>query len=260
MSLLETVTPETPATPPSGTPPPTGTTPPASTPPPGTTPPSEKLYAGKYKTPEELEKGYNNAVSEWNKAKEAIPKAPEKYNTDYSKHEILGKELKADDPLLNKLGPIFKEHNLSQSQVDGIIGGFFKEIRGIMPAYDPQAEIKKLGDSSHEVLNKLASSALDKNIAGNESEQKIFKSWCSSADECNYMIKLLGLKGSKNIPGNETSSSGSSSQSVAEAKQAWTDYREKHNNRIGADTEITKEYERLRRNYVELEMKVSKKS
>lgn len=75
----------------------------------------DKLFAGKFKSAEELEKGYKEAVQ---KLTEKTPSAPESYEFDFSGHDVL-KDFEIDfstDPEWQDVAPAFKEANITQDQ------------------------------------------------------------------------------------------------------------------------------------------------
>lgn len=96
---------------------------PADTTPADDTPAGEdKLYVGKYKTVEDLEKGYKELSG---KVRE-LPKSPDKYEFDFKEHENLDlREVDlTDDPLMDIMGPLFKESNVSQEVAQRLVEGY----------------------------------------------------------------------------------------------------------------------------------------
>lgn len=205
--------------------------------------PVEKLYAGKYKTVDELEKGYNNSRKEYNELKAQVPAIPENYDLKFLESKEEGKPglFNSDDPLLQKMVPVFKTHGLSQKQVEGITADFHKFAREIVPQYDPNSEMEKLGERKQEVISKLAEYAMG---IKDEKQQKIFKSLCGTAEECEFLLEHLKLGGSKPIPDGKTNIE-AKGKTVAEAQEELDKYRKTYDRRIGADAEITAEYRRL---------------
>jgi hypothetical protein len=208
----------------------------------------EQLLAGKYKTVDDLAKGYKSLESEMGKLRAQVPKAPEKYEFDFEKMGLADR-IKSDDPLIQKLAPAFKTHGLSQEQANGVIADFMKEAEALMPKYSPEEEMKKLGEEGQEITLKLAQFATEN--FKDEAELKVFKSLCGTAEECRVLTKALGLAGQKPIPGNtQGATSGNPSQDVADAHKAWVDFRRENENRIGSDRAITQQYESLHEQYI----------
>lgn len=83
----------------------------------------EKIWAGKYKTPELLEEAYQNSTREYHKVNEALKEANKKIN-EFSvpaNYIVEQSELNESDLALNKR--IAKEAGLTQNQFLGLIKG-----------------------------------------------------------------------------------------------------------------------------------------
>lgn len=112
----------------------------------------EKLFAGKYKSAEELEEGYKNLSQ---KLREKSPEAPEEYSFD---PEALGDDYKdvkidKDDPLLQHMTNVFKDTNLSDEQATRLAAEFSKYQSAETP--NPEKEMEKLGESAKETIGKV---------------------------------------------------------------------------------------------------------
>ena len=212
------------------------------------TPPSgePKLYAGKFKSVEDLEKGYKSSTKEYGDLKAKIPTVPENYDLKFVESDSLKDVLKTDDPLLTKMLPVFKEAGMSQTQMEGVISKFYGLARDVIPKYDQAEEMKKLGESATEITHKLAEVAMG---IKDENDRKVFKSMCMTAEECKVMASVLKLTGEKSIPDGR-SSSPQVGKTVAEAQEAVDKFSHANRARIGADPEITKEYTRLMQDLV----------
>lgn len=112
----------------------------------------DHLYAGKYKTAEDLEKGYKEVVQ---KLTEKRPGAPEEYKFDFSESETLKNvEMSLDnDPTYQKMIPLFKELNLTQEQAQAIVGTYMETAYEGIP--DIGEEMKKLGPNANEIITKV---------------------------------------------------------------------------------------------------------
>lgn len=124
-------------------------------------PESEKLFAGKYKSVEELEKGYKESTKYGREQASALkdlqnklPKAPEKYVFDFSKVEgMQDATLDENAPDLAPLIPVFKELNLGQEQVDKLVQTWIKTQQSLLPTKD---QIKEgLGGNADVILSRL---------------------------------------------------------------------------------------------------------
>ena len=248
MSLLDAATP--PAAD-SATPPADSAAPPAAD---SATPPADDkgkgLLAGKYKTPQDLEKGYNELNKKYREAVEGV-KAPEKYETDFSKVEGLEK-LKADDPLLKEMLPTFKALGLPQAKVQTLLKSLYGKIgdmqkSGVLPSpYDQTAELKTLGADAPVIVGKLQSYVNGREDLS-KAEKKVFNSLCMTADECKLMYKILGLNPAKKV--STGSGEVNAPPTLAEAKQAWLEYRNANKTKL-FDSTIQAEERRLHRAFL----------
>lgn len=121
----------------------------------------EKLFAGKYKSAEDLEKGYGEATK-FGREQAALvkdlqskmPKAPDKYTFDFSKIEDL-KDVTIDpeSPDLAPMIPVFKELNLSQEQVSRLAEAWTRTQASLAPTAE---QIKEgLGPNAGVILSRL---------------------------------------------------------------------------------------------------------
>ena len=124
-------------------------------------PEGEKLFAGKYKSVEDLEKGYKESSKYAREQAAALkdlqnkmPKAPEKYVFDFSKVEgMQDATLDENAPDLAPLIPVFKELNLGQEQVDKLVQTWIKTQQSLLLTKD---QIKEgLGGNADVILSRL---------------------------------------------------------------------------------------------------------
>lgn len=115
---------------------------------------TDYLYAGKYKSAEDLEKGYKEVVQ---KLTEKRPSAPEEYKFDFSEHETLkSQEINlGEDETFQKMEPVFKELNLTQEQADKLVSVYLESTFAGVP--DIGEEMKKLGGNANDIINKVNS-------------------------------------------------------------------------------------------------------
>lgn len=124
-------------------------------------PEGEKLFAGKYKSVEELEKGYKESTkygrdqaSALKDLQNKMPKAPEKYAFDFSKTEDLKDvTLGTDSPDFKPLLDVFKKHNLSQETVDEIVQTHLRTQASLVPTKEQVKE--GLGGNADVILSRL---------------------------------------------------------------------------------------------------------
>lgn len=108
----------------------------------------ETLYANKYKSISELEKGYNNLQSKLGK----FTGAPEAYETNE------GVEISEDNPLFGKLQELGKEIGLNNDGFNALVQMYNDSMEEQQAIYDEQAkeEMAKLGDNANERIQNIA--------------------------------------------------------------------------------------------------------
>lgn len=117
----------------------------------------EKLLAGKYKTPEDLEQGYK----ELSKKLREKTEPPEKYDLDSLKNNeelagLLPEDYSfQDDPMFQVLEPAFREAGLTQDQVVKLTQA--KMLFDKANMVDPKAEMEKLGSNAGQVITDVRS-------------------------------------------------------------------------------------------------------
>lgn len=152
------------------------------------------LYAGKYKSIDELEKGYKEAVT---KLTEKNPGAPEEYNFDFSENETL-KSLDidlSDDPMFNAALPAFKDAGLTQEQAQSIVASVLEKT--VEDAPDIGEELKKLGDNGAQIVDEVQR-FVDKSLSAEEQEIAVLLG--QSAAGINFMHKYAKAMSEKPIP------------------------------------------------------------
>ena len=109
------------------------------------------LYAGKYKSTEDLEKGYKELAA---KLREKSPGAPEgDYEFDFSNNEALSDaEIDLDeDAIFNAAIPAFKKAGVSQEQAQLVVEAVLEATYEQMP--DIGTELEKLGPNGAEIVS-----------------------------------------------------------------------------------------------------------
>ena len=152
----------------------------------------DKLYAGKYKNPEELEKGYKE-LSTLVRAKH--PTAPEEY--DFSNIEGIDNE----NPLLNNMQEVMKNHNLTQQQATALTEAFVSYNSHQLP--NIEEEVKKLGADAP-IMVQQVEGFMKRYL--NEEESSLLSQLGCSADGIKLLYKLSKQSGEKSIPASSTSS------------------------------------------------------
>lgn len=169
-------------------------------------------YAGKYDTPEDLEKGYKESSKTVKELQEKIKDFEEK-ETLPEDFDIV-KELKGvqglpedleideEDTVFKHMIPALKEAGVSPEQAKHLAAEYIKMELGEIP--DKEKEIASLGDNAKETLGKI-----DKILQGlPETQANILRGFTTRADEIQTLVAFAKAfqAGEKQIParGNET--------------------------------------------------------
>jgi len=208
-----------------------------------------ELYAGKYKSVDDLEKGYKEAVQ---KLTEKQPQAPEEYNFDFTDDEDL-KEFSHlepnlalnDDPLVQEIAPVLKKHNISQEAASDIAKAYLKTE--LSSAGDPGEEMKKLGDQGQEIIKEV-NTFVGKNFS--QEEQQVAEQIGQSAEGVKFLHKLSQMAREKNIP---TDATGESFESAGDFIEKAGDLKKKHGGNLYG--EAAREYEKLMDKAAQISMK-----
>lgn len=99
------------------------------------------LLADKYKTVEELEKGYKEAIKTLTEKGKVAPES-------YELAEDLGFD--PEDPMLGEFSEVAKKHNLSNEAYNDLVK--FKAEMDAKMAPNPEAELEKLGPNANELI------------------------------------------------------------------------------------------------------------
>lgn len=166
----------------------------------------EKLLAGKYKTAEELEKGYKELSK---KLREGKVEAPEEYSL-----EAVSEFFDAEDPMLGEYLGVFKELGLSQAQADALLAKYGADMAA--QNVDPEAEKAKLGAEGEAMIKGLESFFAKQKGNFSEAEQAALGSMASTADGVKALNKLVSLTREQNIPEQVASTPGESKAELLE--------------------------------------------
>ena len=194
----------------------------------------ERLYAGKYKTADELEKGYKESSSYITTLRKQIQenKAPEKY--DFSN---FGEKINTEDALTSAILESFKEADLSQDKANKILETYFQGVESMK--VDPEEEKKKLGVNADEILNKLDSFSEKLN----DKDKMILASLSDTAEGVDFLYRYI-IGSNPTIPvsvGDTTQPLKSGKELIAEAMA----YKKEHENSIGFDRDKQSHYNNL---------------
>lgn len=194
------------------------------------------MYAGKYKTAEDLENGYNELAK---KLGAKNPSAPDEYTFDFSEDETLAPALEGfdlfEDPMLQSALPAFKKHNISQEAANDIVKAVLEGDMG--ETVDPQEEINKLGADANQVLSDV------EGFVGKfgESEQEHLKSIATTAEGTRLLHKLMKMSATPDIPTKDAVNAGKKADDLYE--EAFKIKRETSN--FEMNTDAIRRYEAL---------------
>jgi hypothetical protein len=159
-----------------------------------TTKTEEYLYAGKYKSAEDLEAGYKEL---YGKFTAKTPEAPDEYKFDFTENEALKSvEINLDDdPTYQKMVPLFKELNLSQDQANALVETYLESsMEGIT---DIGEELKKLGPNANDIVTR-ANAFVAKYLS--PEEQGIAEQLGQTAEGVQFLEKMAKMRGEADIP------------------------------------------------------------
>lgn len=161
----------------------------------------ETLFAGKYKTLEEFEKGHKELEKAY---RSKAPEVPDEYNIDLTTDETLIEEFgedmvnefnPAEDPRFEQMKDVFKEAGLTQDQVSALVKAQIRFDASIAP--DLEAEARALGDQ-RDIMIANANHFVQKHL--NAEEQEIAKTLGQSAAGVKFLHKLSQMTGEKPVP------------------------------------------------------------
>lgn len=220
---------------------------------------AEKLYAGKYKSVNELEKGYKETTKytrelneEIKTLKDSIPQAPEEYNLDFK--DVQGFEnvnVSAEDPDIKPMLPVFKELNLSQDQVSRIIQEYVTTMQDLSESEDQIKE--NLGSEANTMLNDLQKFTNKLPVE----DQQIMASLSDTSAGIDFLHRYLIGKDLK-IPGVQNNSNEPTMTSSELFEQAGK-FKDDNKNAIGFNTDLQNKYNKMMERAILLEEKENKK-
>lgn len=146
----------------------------------------EKLYAGKYKTTEELEKGYKELST---LVREKKPEAPEVY--DFSTVEGIDGE----NPLLHTMQEVMKGQNLTQEQAESLTRAFIAYHEQSTP--NLEEEMKILGAEGSAMIQQVEG-FMRRNFT--QEEAGLLANVAHSAAGVKLLHKIARQMGEKSIP------------------------------------------------------------
>lgn len=208
---------------------------------------NQTLLAGKYKSVEELEKGYRESTkyarelgTKIKDMESATPKAPEKYEFNFNDIEGLeGVEISIDDPELKAIIPVFKELNLSQDQASKLIEAHLKNRLSLAESNDQIRE--KLGSQADIIINKLQEFTNKLPLE----DQQIIQSLADTSAGIDFLYRHL-VGGELSTPGLQNNN-GTPQKSAAELKADAFKFKADNIKSIGFDRTQQEQYQQMMR-------------
>lgn len=207
----------------------------------------EKVYAGKYKTVDDLEKGYKE-TSKYAREQAAlakslesqIPKAPEKYAFDFSAVKGLENvKLEETDPDMVGMIPVFKELNLSQEQASRLVAAHLQNMASLTPT--PEQIKEQLGPNSEVIIGRLQTYTNKLPLE----DQKVLQALSDTPEGIDFLYRhLVGQELPTPAQGGP---SGAAPKSAAELKDAAFKYKADNSRSIGFDRGQQEQYTKLMR-------------
>lgn len=209
---------------------------------------SETLYAGKYKSVEDLEKGYRESTkyarelgAKVKGLEDSIPKAPENYEFDFSNVEGLeGVQITPEDEDIAAMIPVFKELNLNQDQASKLVSAHLKNMASLAETDDQIKE--KLGDNADFIIGKLQ----EYTNGLPESDQMILQSLADSSAGIDFLFRHLIGQGEMPTPGVQNNV-GSSQKTAAQLEAEAFEFRKNNAASIGFNATQQKQYNDMMR-------------
>jgi hypothetical protein len=212
------------------------------------TPPAqgEKLLAGKYKSVEDLEKGYKESTKfsreQATKLKDLetkMPKAPDKYSFDFSQVKGL-EEVKIDenDPEMKSMLPVFKELNLTQEQATRLLTAHMQTQAALAPT---EAQLKEqLGANADVIIGRLQTFTNKLPVE----DQKIVSALSDTAEGVDFLYRhLVGEE--LPTPPSQGGGNGEPAKSAADLKSEAFKYKADNSRSIGFDKNQQTKYQQM---------------
>lgn len=217
------------------------------------TPPPEKeestptLLAGKYKSVEDLEKGYRESTKYGRELNDkvknlegAVPKAPDAYEFSFKDVEGLEDiEVSAEDPDMAAMLPVFKELNLTNDQANRLVQAHIKTMADL--AESPEQIREQLGSTADVVITKLQefTNTLP------EKDQMIMQALSDTSAGVDFLYRHL-IGGELPTPG-PTQDGGEAPKSSAELFKEAADFKKDRAKSIGFSKSEQTRYSELMR-------------
>jgi len=205
------------------------------------------LLAGKYKSVQDLEKGYKESTkysrdlsSKVKDLESAIPKAPDAYEFNFKEVEGLEDvEISAEDPDMVAMLPVFKELNLTNEQASKLVQAHLQNMASL--AETPDQIKEKLGSNADVITTKLQEYT---NTLPSE-DQQIMQSLTDTAAGTDFLYRHI-IGGELSTPGG-SQGEGSAPQNSAELFKTASDFKKDRANSIGFNKGEQEAYSKLMR-------------
>lgn len=162
----------------------------------------ENLVFGKYKDITAAQDAFKTLESENGRLRrEKSPEAPEEYSYDFAGSDEMKEIMPEDfnlqeDHLMQAMDPIFKNNNVSQDQMQGIIKGWLEYEQSLLPV--PEEEEAKLGANAPQIISDVET-FVKKNFTAEE--QAMLEGVATTGEATLLLHKIAKLvNGSKQMP------------------------------------------------------------
>jgi hypothetical protein len=202
------------------------------------------LYLGKYKTVNDLAKGYTELTNKLREKGQAEP--PPEYKFDFSKHDSLKDVFDGEHGLLKTFLPVFKEAKLSQDQANALVEAFAKNELAQM--VNPEAELQKLGtpEQQQQLATKIRNGVpalVEKAPDEVKAVLSVLENTADGIKTLNFILDTLSRD--MGIPASVGKGDFTAGKTAAELRQEAFDYQKLHAATIGGNRAQQAHYDGL---------------
>lgn len=145
---------------------------------------------------DKIVKAYDEAQKELGRLKRETPQAPDNYEFSFEGLEGLPEdfELDSEDPLLQRMLPVFKDQKFTQDQAQELAKTFV-EFQ-VENSIDIDAEMKELGSDAESIIERLENFGKNRLT---ENELPAFDSLAQTAEQAQLLHKIINMAGEQDI-------------------------------------------------------------
>ena len=190
---------------------------------------------------DKIVKAYDEAQKELGRLKNQVGNVPDSYEFNFEGVDGLPEdfELDMEDPLVQRMLPVFKDQRFTAAQANEAAKAFM-EFQ-LENAIDVDAELAALGAEGPEMINRLEGFAANRLT---EEELSTFDSMATTADQAALLHKIISMTGEQTI-----ADADQVNQAPTKSAQEYIDeafaYRQKHASTISSNRAQKERYESL---------------